>query len=165
MRKLFFILFVPVMVFSGVACEKECDCVPNGQFEYMIFGTFVAECGNGGCVEMFRIDREKLYKDSSDVFPSNEIAFEGEFYPLPDEKYQQVKDLLKEFPNELYEEPDNVLGIPDGGDWGGVYVEIKLKDLNSLSGFWLLDQNEENMDQVYNDFVYKINEKITLINQ
>ncbi len=165
MRNYLYILTVTTLLFSSIACEKDCDCVPNGQFEYMIFGTYIAECGNGGCVNMFKIDRENLYKDTSDVFPSHEIAFAGEFYALPDDKFQQVKDLLMEFPNELYAEPDNVLGIPDGGDWGGVYVEIKMKDINSLSGFWLLDQNEENMEQVYNDFVDKINEKIAIIRQ
>ena len=63
------------------------------------------------------------------------------------------------------QEQDTIIGMPDAGDWGGVYVEVKMKNLNSLSGFWLLDQMESNMPQVYNDFVDKINEKIAIINQ
>jgi hypothetical protein len=58
-----------------------------------------------------------------------------------------------------------VLGIPDGGDWGGIYVQIINKTDETHAGVWLLDQNESNMPQVYNEFVDKINTKIALINQ
>ncbi len=165
MRKIFFTLSITVVMFSGLACEKECGCAGTGEFEYMIFGHFYGECGGEGCVEIYKIDQENLYEDSTDVYPNYLAAYAGEYYMLPDEKFQQVKDLLMEFPEELYAEQDTVIGMPDAGDWGGVYVEIKMKNDESLSGFWLLDQHEGHMPQVYNDFVDKINEKIAIINQ
>jgi hypothetical protein len=165
MRSIFFLLAISIVMFSGLACEKECDCAGTGEFEYMIFGHFYGECGGEGCVEIYKFDREHLYEDSTDVYPNSQTAYAGAYYLLPDTKFQQVKDLVDDFPAALYEEPDNVLGMPDAGDWGGVYVEIKMKDEQALSGFWLLDQHEGNMPQVYNDFVDRINEKIAIINQ
>lgn len=165
MRKILFILSISVVMFSGLSCEKECDCAGTGEFEYMIFGHFYGECAGEGCVEIYKIDPEHLYEDSTDVYPNNLEAYEGEYDLLPYAKYELVKDIIDFFPEELYEETNNVLGNPDGADWGGVYVEIKFKNEEALSGFWLLDQNEQNMPQIYNDFVDKINEKIALINQ
>jgi len=154
-----------MLLFSALSCEKECDCPGTGQFEYMVFGHFYGECGGEGCVEIYKIDRENLYEDSTDVYPNSQSAYAGEYYLLPNSKYQQVKDLLDYFPEELYAEQHTVIGMPDAGDWGGVYIEIKLKNDEALSGFWLLDQHEGNMAQIYNDFVDKVNEKITIINQ
>ena len=53
------------------------------------------------------------------------------------------------------------------GIGGGVILQIydlRLSDLTK-TGTWLLDQNENNMDSIYNVFVDKVNEKIALINQ
>ena len=165
MRSYLIIISIITIMLSGTACEKDCGCAGTGEFEYMIFGHFYGECGGEGCVEMYKIDGENLYEDSTDVYPNYLTAYAGEYSVLPNEKYQQVKDLLLEFPEELYAEQDTVIGMPDAGDWGGIYVEIKMKNDVSLSGFWLLDQMESNMPQVYNDFVDKINEKIAIINQ
>lgn len=165
MRTIITILSISVVLFSGLACDKECNCAGTNEFEYMLFGHFYGECGGEGCVEIYKIDSDMLYEDSTDVYPNGLTPYTGEFFALSDEKYQQVKDLLLDFPEELYTEQDTIIGMPDAGDWGGVYVEIKMKNLNSLSGFWLLDQMESNMPQVYNDFVDRINEKIAIINQ
>jgi len=165
MRKNLYIISFVVILFSGLACEKDCNCAGTGQFEYMIFGHFYGECGGEGCVEIYRLDKEKLYEDSTDVYPNGLAPYAGQYYQLSDEKFQLVKDLIYEFPEALYAEPNTVIGMPDAGDWGGIYVEMKFKDDPGLSGFWLLDQMESNMPQVYNDFVDRINEKIALIHQ
>ncbi len=163
-RITYFVLFALGMA-SLAGCDKECDCAGTGEFEYMVFGHFYGECGGEGCVEMYKLTEVALYEDSTDVYPTFVSAYEGQYYSLSNEKFQLVKDLIYEFPEELYAESNRVQGMPDAADWGGIYVEMKYKDEPGLSGFWLLDQNENNMPQVYNDFVDKINEKIALINQ
>ena len=165
MKSITYFIVLSFILVSGLSCEEECNCAGTGQFEYMIFGHFYGECGGEGCVEIFKLDDEALYEDTTDVYPNGLETYSGEYVQLSDAKYQQVKDLLQEFPEELYAESKRVIGMPDAGDWGGIYVEIKLKDDPSLSGFWLLDQMESNMSQVYNEFVDKINAKIALINQ
>lgn len=163
-RITYFVLFALGMA-SLSACDKECDCVGTGEFEYMVFGHFYGECGGEGCVEIYKITEVALYEDSTDVYPGNLYPYAGLYRLLPDEKFQLVKDIIYEFPEALYGELNNVIGMPDAGDWGGIYVEMKYSNEEALSGFWLLDQMESNMPQVYNDFVDKINEKIAIINQ
>ena len=160
---LFFLLLTAAVGFMG--CEDECDCAGTGDFDYMVFGHFYGECGGEGCVEIFKIENGRLYEDSSDVYPNFITAYEGQYYALPDAKYQLVKDLVEYFPNELYDETEHVIGMPDAGDWGGIYVEIKHENAPAQSGFWLLDQMESNMPEVYNVFVDRINEKIHLIQE
>ena len=147
------------------SCEKNDEFAGSGEFEYMIFGHFYGKCAGEGCVEVFKIDNEHLSEDSTDVYPSWENPYNGVFIQLPDEKFQLVKDLVDAFPVELYAEPETVIGMPDAGDWGGAYVEMKFKNDPGRSGFWLLDQLDQNMPQVYNEFVDRINEKVTLIHQ
>jgi hypothetical protein len=160
---LFLLLLTAAVSFPG--CEDECDCAGTGNFEYMIFGHFYGECAGEGCVEIFKIENGKLYEDSTDVYPNGTTAYQGQFYALPDAKYQLVKDLVDDFPNELYDETEHVIGMPDAGDWGGIYVEIKHANAPAQSGFWLLDQMESNMPEAYNIFVDQINEKIHLIQE
>ncbi|MDQ3016161.1 MAG: hypothetical protein M3R25_05505 [Bacteroidota bacterium] len=158
----YIILFSVIMSAVGLSCEKEDSYCNAGQFYFMAFGHFYGKCGGEGCVEIYKIENEKLYEETRDQYPGDEFYKFEEFVQLSNEKYDQVKDLPSDFPNELWDESETILGIPDGGDWGGVYVEI-----SSSRGhrYFLLDQNENNMASVYNTFVDKINEKITIINQ
>jgi hypothetical protein len=137
----------------------------TGQFEYMVFGHFYGECGGEGCVEIFKLTEVALFEDSTDVYPGSLLPYAGVYNLLPDAKFQLVIDLMDSFPEALYAESNNVIGMPDAGDWGGIYIEMKFTNEEALSGFWLLDQHEGNMPEVYNLFVDEINEKIALINQ
>lgn len=150
-----------------ISCnEKEQSLQPaNNEIAYFIFGHFYGECGGEGCVEIFKLEDEKLFEDTTDVYPTWMAPFNGTYISLPQEKFELVKDLVEYFPEELYEETGNVIGQPDAADWGGIYVEIKYVEDEEKSGFWLLDQNTSNMPDVYNAFVARINEKIMLINQ
>ena len=158
------IILSAFLALSITACEDEkCDDQHDGE-EYFIFGHFYGECGGEGCVEMYKLEDGRLYEDELDDYPNYTSPIEAQWNELSNEKYEAVKDIEDEFPSELYAEAENVLGIPDGADWGGIYVEVKYGgDLASKSGFWLLDKNEGNMAQVYNDFVDKIEAKIGLI--
>jgi hypothetical protein len=158
------IYFIAGLWLAGLsACSKDADYANAGEFEYMIFGHFYGECGGEGCVEIFKLDNERLYEDTTDVYPGGVNPYNGSFILLPNEKYLAVKDLVDSFPVELYAEPETVIGMPDAGDWGGIYVEMKFKNDPGRSGFWLLDQHEGHMPELYNEFVDRINEKIALI--
>ena len=157
------ILFVSIIITS---CEEK-DCCFGENQEYFIFGHFYGECGGEGCVEIFKIQDGRLYEDSNDTYPYNASPYNGQWNQLSNEKYEAVKDIQYEVPGELFELPTHILGIPDGGDWGGILIQINdVSGQNpSHTGTWLLDQNENNMDSIYNAFVDKVNEKIALINQ
>ena len=47
--------------------------------------------------------------------------------------------MTKYFPTDLLKETERVIGQPDAGDWGELYVEY---NLNGVRKFWLLDQKK-----------------------
>lgn len=151
------------IIFSS--CEKESVGCGFGAFDSISFGHFYGECAGEGCVEIFKIDyiNQKLYEDVNDEYPDGNDYYNGLYTNTHvDEKFQLVKDLKDLFPHALLTETETVLGQPDAGDWGGIYVEY---NSGSVHRFWLLDQMESNMPQQYNEFVDKINERIEIINQ
>lgn len=147
------------------ACEKDPvdDCLCTSA-DYIVFGRFYGKCIGEGCVEIFKVDfkDESLIEETTNKYPGDGFYLFEETVALPNSKYDEVKDLVNEFPQELLDETSTVLGVPDGGDWGGVYVEIKTKTIHK---YFLLDQNDNNMSAIYNAFVDKVNEKIAIINQ
>jgi len=163
--KLWLFAVTLLLAVSLSSCDDE-DCGQQyGGEEYFIFGHFYGECGGEGCVEMFKLEDGRLYEDELDDYPNYTTPIEAQWNELSNEKYEAVKDIEGEFPSELNHEAVHVLGIPDGGDWGGIYVQVQFFGDTCCSGFWLLDKNESNMAKVYNDFVDKIEQKITLIQQ
>ena len=164
-NRLFILIVILGLVNIGnIGCKDEGCGDLNGELEYFVFGQFYGKCAGEGCVEMFKVENGKLYEDDMDEYPNYIAPIDAHWNELSAEKYNEVKDLSAEVPMELFNEPEHVLGLPDGGDWGGIYVEFKYTgSQSSKSGFWLLDKNENNMAQVYNDFVDQIEEKITMI--
>jgi hypothetical protein len=164
-KNLYFLLSVFGLIITGnTGCDEKNCGEPVGELEYFIFGHFYGECGGEGCVETFKLEDGALFEDDLDHYPSLGTAIDAHWNKLPDEKYEAVKSLSNEIPASLFDESNHILGIPDGGDWGGIYVEAKYSgSQSSKSGSWLLDKNEYNMTQVYNDFVDKIEEKIAAI--
>jgi hypothetical protein len=165
MKSFVFFLLCGAGILTATSCQKDSDALGTGEFEYMIFGHFYGKCAGEQCVEVFKLDNEQLFEDTTDVYPGGVNPYEGVYTLLPNEKYLQVKDLLDSFPQQLYAEPEVVIGMPDAGDWGGIYVEMKFKNDPGKSGFWLLDQNESNMTAEYNAFVDLINQKIAIIQE
>lgn len=164
MKTTYLLLLVVGMMMT--ACDEN-DCCFGDNQAYFVFGHFYGECGGEGCIEIYKIQDGKLYEDTNDNYPYNTSSYSGDWVQLSDAKYQAVKDIEEEVPVELFSEPSRIQGIPDGGDWGGVILQIYDLSLSDLTktGTWLLDQNENNMDSIYNVFVDKVNEKIALINQ
>jgi len=165
MNRLFLLsAFFGITILLSTGCKDEECGDPASKEAYFIFGSFFGECAGEGCVRIFKVEDGELYEDDLDHYPSYPSPLETHWNKLSKEKYEKVKDLPSEIPPQLFDETDHVLGIPDGGDWGGIYFEIKYTGgLASKSGTWVLDMNESNMAQVYNDFVDKIQEKIALI--
>jgi hypothetical protein len=160
--KAFSIVTLLTLVFAS--CEDKDTGSPYGDTHFFIFGHFYGECGGEGCIEMYKLENGRLYEDDLDNYPNFTTPITAHWNELPQAKYELVKDLEDDIPNELYSVQEHVLGQPDAGDWGGIYVQVLFEgDIGYRSGFWLLDKNENNMDSVFNVFVDRIEEKIALI--
>jgi hypothetical protein len=112
------------------------------------------------CVEIFRLEKEKLCEDTKDQYPNSNDFYSGNYVQLSQQKFDATKDLTNCFPTDLLNETDIVIGQPDAGDWGGLYIEY---NFNGVRKFWLLDQNKSNVPTKYHDFIDKVNEKIELL--
>ena len=63
----------------------------------------------------------------------------GIFIQLSQQKFIDTKELTKYFPTDLLKETETIIGQPDAGDWGGLYV---MYNFNGVRKFWLLDQKK-----------------------
>lgn len=66
------------------------------------------------------------------------------------------------FPNDLLDITEKVIGQPDAGDWGGLYIEYSR---NEIRQFWLIDRNKSNVPSYLHGFIDKVNERIAMINK
>lgn len=138
------------------SCKK--DNVELSNSDYIIFGHFYGECGGEGCVEIFRLEEGKLFEDTKDKYPNSNDFYVGNYVQLSEQKFNITKDLTSSFPTDLLNETSTVIGQPDAGDWGGLYVEY---NFTGIRKFWLLDQMKSNVPTKYHEFIDKVNEKIT----
>ena len=142
-----------------ISCKKE-DNIELSKSDYIIFGHFYGECFGEQCVEIFRLEQDKLFEDTKDKYPSRNSFYEGNYFLLSQQKFNDTKDLNDSFPADLLNETNTVIGQPDAGDWGGLYIEY---NFNGIRKFWLLDQMTTNVPTKYHNFIDKVNEKISLL--
>lgn len=159
MKRIIFITTC-LTIFLFTACDQD-DNMELSSSDYIIFGHFYGECMGEQCVEIFRLEQDKLFEDTKDEYPKSNIFYSGNFVPLSQQKFNNTKNLKDYFPTDLLNETKTVIGQPDAGDWGGLYVEY---NSNGVRKFWLLDQKKSNVLTTYHDFIDKINEKIEQLN-
>jgi hypothetical protein len=141
-----------ILLTSG--CNEDLKPSKSG---YIIFGHFYGECIGEKCIEIFRLEDDKLFEDSNDRYPSSTGFYSGKWEKLSNQKFLDTKELTNDFPMDLLNEPSNVIGQPDAGDWGGLYIEY---NYDGIRKFWLLDQKKSNVPTNYHLFIDKVNEKI-----
>jgi len=157
--KLFFLLILPLALFT--ACDKEGNNL-KVEADYLIFGHAYGFCVGEKCIEIFKLEDGQLYEDANDNYPGSTDFYDADFSTLSNELYEQVSNLEDDFPSILLDETDTVIGEPDAGDWGGLYIEYKAGDFRK---FWLLDLNKNNVPESYHNFIDAVTEKIELINE
>ncbi|MBL7730422.1 MAG: hypothetical protein JNM88_04525 [Chitinophagaceae bacterium] len=144
-----------IAIFSLASCSK--DNAGLSKSDYLIFGHFYASCSGEGCVEIFRLEQDKLFEDKKDQYPDAYNFYNGKYGKLSQQKFDITKDLKDYFPVDLLNEPGNVIGQPDAGDWGGLYIEY---NYGGIRKFWLLDLKKSNVPATCHGFIDKVNEKI-----
>ena len=137
------------------------SCKKDSKKDFLIFGHFYGECGGEECVEIFKLQNNTLFEDTNDQYPASESSYDAKFSTEhTTEKYELVESLMQSFPESLWDEP-TVIGTPDAGDWGGLYIEYCK---GNQSNFWLIDQKLSNIPDQLHHFVNKVNVAIADIN-
>ena len=120
----------------------------------LIFGTYYGFCF-GDCADIYKIESGKIFADREiDNFylvRDEELPFESD--PRPEEDYDVAETLLESFPNRLFDEEEETLGIPDAHDQGGIYLEIRTPDRTQR---WFLDTQTDRLPEYLRDYAQKV---------
>ncbi len=160
MKKVLFLILLLSATTLIFSCSKKNE-ENNEPGDYLIFGHFYGECIGESCIEIYCLESTRLLEDENDNYPGQSGFYIADFYKLPQGKYEEVKSLINFFPDSLLLENDIVIGQPDAGDWGGLYIEY---NYDGKRKFWLLDQKKSNVPTYLHEFIDKVNESIELIN-
>ncbi|MEZ5030246.1 MAG: hypothetical protein R2787_02500 [Saprospiraceae bacterium] len=119
------------------SCAKEDLATP---IDSLIFGHFYGECTGERCIETYKVEDDKLYEDVLDRYAGGDHQ-NFAFQPLPGNLLMQIPDLASLLPEKLYQ-ADSTIGIPDAGDWGGIYVQVRQQ---GVTRWWLIDKADGNL--------------------
>ena len=154
MKKICFLL--PTIFVFVYSCSKDSE-IKLSDNNYLVFGHFYGECFGEGCVETFKLTNTKVYEDILDSYSGDDFSFTE----LENDKFEQVKDLIDYFPEELLLVTETHIGCPDCADQGGILIQLVNGD-NVRS--WRIDQSKSATPNYLHEFMDKVNEKIGLIN-
>jgi hypothetical protein len=157
-----FILFIAIAGFISISSCSQDEVTKTSDDSYLVFGRFYGECLGEQCVEIFKLEHERLFEDTNDIYPGNDNFYTGNFVELGNDKYQLVKDLRNHIPKKLLEEIQVVYGCPDCADQGGLYIEYKS---DAIHKYWILDQSKTNVPEYLHAFMDLVNGKIEIINE
>lgn len=139
------------------ACDRR-HVVPKSD-NCLVFGHFFGMCEGETCIEIFRLEKSRVLEDIKDQYPSSTKFYNGTYVARSSLDFEKCKDLTEAFPKELLDDT-TVIGQPDAGDWGGLYLEYAFDGQHK---FWLLDLNKSNVPAKYHAFIDKVVEKIALL--
>lgn len=108
-------------------------------------------------METFKLTDKKLFEDTIDDYSGHNL----EFMELENDKFEQVKNLVNFFPNQLLNESATVFRCPDCADGGGLFIQYSD---NGNPKSWRIDQDKDNVPSFLHSFIDKVNEKNGLIN-
>jgi len=157
MKRILPFMFLLTTLFTSCNTEP----VNLSDNDYIIFGQYYGECIGENCVVIYKLDKNNLYKDKNHTYPNSTNFYIADFTVLNEDNFEKTKDLIDFFPTELLNENNVVIGEPDAGDWGGIYVEYYV---GSIHKFWLIDKMRTNVPEKYHLFLDKIEEKISQLN-
>lgn len=149
-----------IFILFASSCKKDEALIAED--DYLIFGHFYGFCGGEQCIEIFKLNASQLFEDQSDNYPlANQGFYNGVFNALPDSKFQVSKSLIADFPIDLLNLTDTIIGCPDCLDQGGIYLEY---NFSGVHRFWIIDNIDLNQDAYLINYKQKVRDKITEIN-
>ncbi len=158
--KQYHFISVVLMIITLASCQD--TQLVDSEAEFIVFGHFNGYCAGEACVDFYKVTGDDLLESNIDDYTENGFYPFNDFYALSADKFNQVKDLGDYMPQQLWLEFDTHIGQADVSDVGSLYFEIKK---GAEHRYWVFENGDFDMPQVYSEFMYKIREKITIINQ
>lgn len=161
MKKLLFFLAAA----SPFACsnnDHDGMTVAEVDYDYVVFGDYYGECLKN-CIHIYKLENNSMYVDSRQKYPIIAESYKGEYHDILDDAiYEETKDLMDAIPYDILKSHDTVIGQPDAGDWGGIYLEVSI---DGEVEYWLIDKMEVNLPENLKAFVAKVNEKLLYLRE
>lgn len=153
-------LFI-IGLFIFVSCEDKVTIMSNNT-DYILFGHFAGFCVGEQCIQIYKLTDTDLFEDTMDQYPNSQAPYDGDYTRLSDERFQMVKSLVNQVPEQLLTSQDTIIGSPDAADGGGVYFAI---NNGAETRFWLIDQVESNLPEYLIPFKKSINAAVEQLTQ
>ena len=150
-------LFCTILLLLHSCAEDDVSKIPD----YLVFGHFYGFCIGESCIQIYKLENDKLYMDTSHQYPRYDEFYLGAYVEMEDSLFGLVNDLRDHFPEQLLYEQDTVFGCPDCADQGGLYIEYKSDNIHK---YWIIDQFAGNVPVYLHQYMDKVNEKIDLLN-
>ncbi len=138
MRKIGLLL---VIISSTIACHTiKSEIETTGSDLSLTFGKYYGFCA-GDCVSLYKISGEQLFEDDLMRFSGWDTpVFKST--PMSNQRYQQAKILLDNFPQDLLQTNVETFGCPNCADQGGYYLEWQKGEVVRR---WRIDTNESEL--------------------
>ena len=149
-------IFYSVFLIFFLGCSNDDSTTISGQ-NFIIFGHFYDNCFGEGCVETFKLTDNELFEDIIHDYSGQDL----DFVELENDKFEQVKDLVDFFPNQLLNDSESIFGCPDCTDGAGLFIQYSE---NGNLKSWRIDQIKNHVPSYLHDFMDKVYQKIELIN-
>ncbi|WP_139062486.1 hypothetical protein [Aquimarina megaterium] len=121
-----FYLILISFTFLFLSCNSDDDDTTENTIESLVFGKYSGECLEN-CFTVFKIDTEKITKDTTVKYYSNDFTFKSSFV-YSKEVFEKYNSLLSSIPNELKNGTGKTYGCPDCADQGGFCFILQMSD-------------------------------------
>ncbi|HEY0654591.1 MAG TPA: hypothetical protein VGD65_15750 [Chryseosolibacter sp.] len=123
-----------------------------------VFGRYYGYCA-GDCFHAFVVKENSLYQSENETYPSKDAPWSlPSLRLLSEDQKALVADLPSLIPQSLLNTSETVIGCPDCGDFGAIYIEL---NQNGNKRFWYVDNAIQ--EQELKDFITTIHERINLL--
>lgn len=130
------------------------------QEDYIVFGHFDAYCYGEACVDFYKLTADMVLESNVDQYSEDGFYLFDDYYALSQDKFDLVKDLGEFVPQELWLETATHIGQAEISDVGSLYFEIKNETGHR---YWVFENGDFEMPEVYSVFMAKIEEKTSLL--
>ncbi len=143
-----------------ISCNDTLTIDP--QADYIVFGHFDEYCYGGieSCVDFYKLTEDVLLESNVDQYAENGFYPFDDYYQLSQDKFDRVKDLGEFVPQELWIETATHIGQAEISDVGSLYFEIKS---GTDHRYWVFENGDFEMPEVYRVFMAKIEEKNSIL--
>ncbi len=157
--KLQLITLLCLIALTFEACKEE-PITKQNDSNYFMFGTYYGMCAGAECVNIYKIEGNKLFKNNTQLKPDAANFYKGTFSELSQNQYDSVSDIEDKIPQALLDNKATTIGCPDCADAGVIYVEYSK---NGQTQHWLIDTQKFKLPQELHDFVDEIFKKLEIL--